>query len=310
MRRTILLTSLILMLVAFGTAFASSASADTIGPITFEPSQGYVTGDINGQQQWTKLNPLFDVKVALVSSYPAAAGYGFGTQTLRMSDFFTSGSFGDQTFSPGLTQPAGEASGLHNHFDSTFMFGSALAAYQPGMHVSVSPDNGSGARMSYLRFDDMSDGVHVFFDDVDNPGPIGTESNFVETDIATLSRTSAHSIRFSIDFKTGPGNDVVKIYIDGVLKITGTTWENYYRYDPEAAGNAFQVPPVTKMLFRESGDANTSDLNNGFLVDGLSLSSTSPPMSKDECKNGGWATFTDPSFKNQGDCISYVNNGK
>lgn len=312
MKRTILLTSLILMLVAFGTAFASSARADTIGPITFEPSQGYVLGDINAQQGWQKLNPLFDVKVAAVSSYPDASGYGFGTQTLRMSDFFTSGTFGDQTFSPGLTQPAGEASGLANHFDSTFMFGSALAAYQPGMHVSVSPDNGSGARMSYLRFDDQPNGVHVFFDDVHQSGPCTPAgcANFVETDIATLSRTSAHSIRFSIDFKPGAGNDVVKIYIDGSLATTGTTWEDYYRYDPEAAGNGNQVSPVNKMLFRESGTANPLDLSKGFLVDGLSLSSTSPPMSKDECKNGGWASFTDPTFKNQGDCISFVNNNK
>ena len=40
MRRTILLASLVLGLVAFGTAFASSAGADSIGPITFEPTQG------------------------------------------------------------------------------------------------------------------------------------------------------------------------------------------------------------------------------------------------------------------------------
>ena len=31
------------------------------------------------------------------------------------------------------------------------------------------------------------------------------------------------------------------------------------------------------------------------------------PASKDECKNGGWETFNDPAFKNQGDCVSYVN---
>jgi len=30
------------------------------------------------------------------------------------------------------------------------------------------------------------------------------------------------------------------------------------------------------------------------------------PSSKDDCKNGGWMTFNDPAFKNQGDCISYV----
>jgi hypothetical protein len=35
--------------------------------------------------------------------------------------------------------------------------------------------------------------------------------------------------------------------------------------------------------------------------------------SKDECKKGGWADLTradDSSFKNQGDCIQYVNTGK
>ena len=310
MRRTTLLASLILGLVAFGAAFASAAKADSIGPITFEPP-AYTVGDINGQQGWQKLNPAYDVNVAPVASYPDASGYGFGTQTLRLSDFFTSGSFGDQTFSPGLTQPAGEAPGLSNHFDSTFMFGTALASYQPGMHVSVSPDNGSGARMSYLRFDDQSDGVHVFFDDVEMSGPcpvvfVGC-ANFVEKDIATLSRTSAHSIRFSIDFKPGPGNDVVKIYIDGSLATTGTTWEDYYRFDPEAAGNGNQVSPVSKMLFRESGTPNPLDLGKGFLVDGLSLSSATQPMNASDCKNGGWLNFTNPTFKNQGDCVSFVN---
>ena len=31
------------------------------------------------------------------------------------------------------------------------------------------------------------------------------------------------------------------------------------------------------------------------------------PSSKDECKDGGWQTFDDPAFKNQGDCVSFVN---
>lgn len=36
------------------------------------------------------------------------------------------------------------------------------------------------------------------------------------------------------------------------------------------------------------------------------------PTSKDECKNGGWMNLTDDegnSFKNQGDCVSYVASG-
>ena len=32
------------------------------------------------------------------------------------------------------------------------------------------------------------------------------------------------------------------------------------------------------------------------------------PTSKDQCKDGGWRNF--PQFKNQGDCVSFVENGK
>ena len=31
------------------------------------------------------------------------------------------------------------------------------------------------------------------------------------------------------------------------------------------------------------------------------------PASKDQCKNGGWRNF--PQFKNQGQCIAFVNHG-
>lgn len=36
-----------------------------------------------------------------------------------------------------------------------------------------------------------------------------------------------------------------------------------------------------------------------------------PPTNKDQCKNGGWQMFNVPrAFKNQGDCIQFVNTGK
>jgi hypothetical protein len=35
-----------------------------------------------------------------------------------------------------------------------------------------------------------------------------------------------------------------------------------------------------------------------------------PPTDKDQCKNDGWKTFNNPVFKNQGECVSYVANGK
>src|SRR4029077_21264323 len=139
--------------------------------------------------------------------------------------------------------------------------------------LSVSPDSGDGSRMSYLRFEDQNDRVHVYFDDATDAGPLGTPANFSDTQIAVLSRTTSHTVRFSMELLPGPANDVVQIYIDGNLVHTGTSWEDYYRYDPEQAGNGNVVPSVDKLLFREAGTANTADQGQGFLIDNVSLAS-------------------------------------
>jgi len=289
--------------------FAGIAQADSLGPITFEPP-AYTAGNINGQNGWMKTGP-YDAAVATVASFPNAAGFGFGTQSLRISNATTSGSFGDQTFSPGLGTAAGESGA--NHFEASFSIGSTLATQQSGLFLSVSPDDGQGSRMSYAGFDDQADGIHVIFYDATDPGPLGTVASFNPTDVATISRTAAHTIRFSIDFVAGPANDVVKLYVDGVLVHTGTTWEDYYRYDPEQLGNGNVVPSTSKLLFRVGGAPAPATLGNGYLIDNVSLSSGNTPSDADDCKKDGWKTLvrTDgSSFKNQGDCVSYTNNGK
>jgi hypothetical protein len=252
--------------------FAPAASADLVGPITFE-SPAYSPGDINGQQGWSKTGP-YDVAVADVSAFPGAAPrFVFGNQALRLSDAVTSGSFGDQTFSPALAKPAGEAVS-NRSFDMAFLISTTQKTQQPGAHTTVSPDQGDGSRVSYLRFEDQADGVHVFFDDVTDPGPLGTVANFNETDIATIKRGVAHLVLMSIDFKPGPHNDKVKVWIDGRLEANGTTWEDYYRYDPEQLGNGNQVPNVNKVLFREAGLPTPANFGQGFLVDDLTYASS------------------------------------
>jgi hypothetical protein len=43
-------------------------------------------------------------------------------------------------------------------------------------------------------------------------------------------------------------------------------------------------------------------------VNGQVVGSPTSPTTKDECKNGGWQNFN-PTFKNQGDCVSFVATG-
>ncbi|HEX4323897.1 MAG TPA: hypothetical protein VHZ77_04615 [Gaiellaceae bacterium] len=289
MSRRLLFAALAAIAASF-VVLVAAAGADTLGPITFEMSQGYVMGDINMQPltndlpngKWEKSGP-YDAQVASVAAFPAAAGYGFVGQALRISDAMTSGSFGDQTFSPGLADEAGEktadnaglSGGLRQPtLTASFMIGTTQATEQPGLHLAVSPDRGDGSRMSYLRFEDQSNGVHVFFDDVKDPGPVGHVADFRESDIATLDRTQSHVITFQITFKDGPHNDQVQIYIDGKKKKDGTTWEDYYRYDPEQTPSGNKVPTVDKLLFRESGTANPLDAGKGFLIDRVLLTSS------------------------------------
>ena len=48
------------------------------------------------------------------------------------------------------------------------------------------------------------------------------------------------------------------------------------------------------------GDACDGDNDNDGIPD------TAPPSDKAQCKQAGWATFNNPAFRNQGECVSYV----
>jgi hypothetical protein len=52
------------------------------------------------------------------------------------------------------------------------------------------------------------------------------------------------------------------------------------------------------------------DADNDGIVDACDAQ-VGPPTNKNQCKDGGWMNFNAPrTFKNQGDCIQYVNTGK
>ncbi|MCL5113748.1 MAG: hypothetical protein M1372_01090 [Patescibacteria group bacterium] len=290
-------------------AFADSVSVNFENP-------PYTLGTINAQDGWSSLGAAGSGCAVYDHAVSASLGTaGFGSQSLRISNAVTSGCFGDMTFAKPLVDSVGETGATagtfsvgtkQTHFEMQFDIASTVpGAQQPGLFMSVSPDRGDGSRMSYVGFEDVAGGIDIIFYDVQG---IGNPANFVLTDLGTYARTP-HTVKLVMDVIDGPSNDVVKIYVDGVLKHTGTSWENYYRFDSEASAEQ-SVRIVKTAIFRTGGAAAPATTGKGFLVDNLSLLSgpilVGPPTNKNQCKKDGWKIFNNPSFKNQGQCVDYV----
>jgi hypothetical protein len=245
--------------------FAVSATAGTL-TVGFEAP--YTAGNINGQQGWSN-----------TGNYDAAVSSGGafgGSQSLRISNGIASGSFGDQTFTPHLAVPAGESTvpGAVDEFLSSWYFKSVTGSLQDGLGISVSADNGAGARMSWVRMqEDSVNGLNLQFADYSR-----SQENWVYTTLATnIDRSAWHRVDMNIYFVDGPSNDVVTVYLDGRLMITGTTWEDFQTRDPRLGdGGGLGLAPVNSLLFRAGGDPVPATLGKGFYIDDVSLTSQTP----------------------------------
>jgi hypothetical protein len=75
-------------------------------------------------------------------------------------------------------------------------------------------------------------------------------------------------------------------------------------------GPTFAAPVIASFFMRSSsGHAMAFTSNSCF----PSNSTPNVPANKNQCEKGGWRTLTRADctpFKNQGDCIQYVNTGK
>jgi hypothetical protein len=161
------------------------------------------------------------------------------------------------------------------------------------------------------RLEDDISGLRVFFDDYQDKYPYGSygdattaakgceaEDDFVETLVASgLDRSKPHTVKLTMDFMDGPRNDVVRVYVDGSLSHTGTSWEDYFRWCTESGGGTGlpahdQSRTVDSMIFTvRGGQGETHHLNRGkgFLIDNLRLLSSTTG-----CRNGdGDGDFND-----------------
>lgn len=255
-------------------ALPIAAHADVVGS-TFEQPL-YTVGTIDGQQGWSEFGP-YDVEVAGV---PAILQPAFGDQALRASNAVTSGSFGDQAIAPSVVDGAGESTSVHrlgasggvrqSFVELSFQVASAVPdAEQPGAGISVALSNGRDDRMGQVRVIDTPTGLEMIYSDV--PGTT-VPSGFRATTIASgLSRDAAHGVRVRVQFVEGSDNDIVTLFVDGTQRTCSgepcTTWENYYRLDPEQAPNGNTVPVIDTALFLARGTAAPATAGAGLLFD-------------------------------------------
>ena len=120
--------------------------------------------------------------------------------------------------------------------------------------------------MSWVQMADTPAGLAVNFYDYQDAPPYGTpgtvsdgfglEDNFIFTNVASgLARSVPHTVKVEMFLVDGPHNDIVRIYVDGTLMHTGTSWDDYFRWTQGPGGpeqTATMVPACSRITTRPS----------------------------------------------------------
>ncbi len=126
----------------------------------------------------------------------------------------------------------------------------------------------------------------------------------------TFDTVAGHTYTVTFDMAGNPDGAPVVKTLD-VVATGGST--STYTFDTTGHSKAsmgweshtysFTATGVSTVLtFTSAGPNNTFF---GAALDNVAVS-LDAPTNKDQCKNGGWMDYSNLSFKNQGDCVSYV----
>ncbi len=127
--------------------------------------------------------------------------------------------------------------------------------------------------------------------------------------LANAAQCQGGSPRFNVFTTTAPGT-----FFLGCNNVTPTTNSDgtvTYNFDAAsiaAAGLTFPAGAITDVavIIDVQGKADVSNITVNGTPEVPAPVVTGPPTSKNACKHDGWKSFTNPSFKNQGQCVSYV----
>ena len=130
--------------------------------------------------------------------------------------------------------------------------------------------------------------------------------------LASASQCQGGSPRFDVVTSNG----LFYLGCNNVIPTTNADGTVTYTFDAAslaAGGNQVSFPTGTiqavDMLIDVQGTADVSAITVNGILQVPAPTGPTGPTSKDQCKKGGWKNFTNPSFKNQGDCVSFVATG-
>jgi hypothetical protein len=124
--------------------------------------------------------------------------------------------------------------------------------------------------------------------------------------LASTAQCQGGSPRFNVftsngTFFLGCNNVTPTMNADGTATYTFTA------ATLAAAGQQVLTPTGTissvEVLIDVQGSADLTNITfNGV----TQVPAVGPPTNKNQCKHGGWKSFTNPTFKNQGQCVAFV----
>ena len=95
-----------------------------------------------------------------------------------------------------------------------------------------------------------------------------------------------------------------------VINADGTATYTFDATTIAAGGGQVPVPTGTitsvDVLLDVQGSADLTKITFNGVTQVPVVAQVGPPTTKNACKHGGWKTFNHPTFKNQGQCVSYV----
>jgi hypothetical protein len=135
-------------------------------------------------------------------------------------------------------------------------------------------------------------------------GQLFTSGSFT---LASTAQCQGGSPRFNVftsagTFFLGCNNVTPTLNADGTATYTFTA------ATLAAAGQQVPTPTGTITQVEVLIDVQGSAALSNIMLNGVTQvpAPVGPPTAKAQCKHGGWKTFTNPSFKNQGQCVSFV----